>query len=295
MHALVIIGRTPEARDSSDAAIKGAAVLGLSDEEFATQVIAAAPVTVRESADRDVIEAVHAQLVACGIDADVVPSDGIQWQIELDGVARGPVPLAWLEAEVRAGRLDALARVRRTTNPAWIPLSSIVSGDPSSMQSNAALAPDMLEAARIFIGANHTFYLGSWGVDGSGGRAWNWPAFFFGPSWLLYRKLYGYAFAWLAFVVVEGGIESRLDVGMAVSLGISVALNVVIACVGNALYRKHFERAIRTLSPGRDPPGLRIELARAGDTNLGAAIALTVLFALVNYGFGLVGAGFGIE
>jgi hypothetical protein len=301
MHALVIIGRTPAARDSSDAAVKGAAILGLSADEFATRVIAAAPVTVRETADLDAVEGMRQQLIASGIDADIVQSDGIQWHIELDGVTRGPVPLAWLETEVRAGRLDDRAHVRRTTNPTWIPLSSVVSSDASrpidplssSTTPNPTLPPDMLEAARLFIGSNHAFYLRSWGIEGTGGHAWNWPGFFLGPSWLLYRKMYGYAFAWLAFVVVESLIESRLEVSIVLSLAISIAVNVVIASVGNALYRKQFERAIRTLSPGRDPARLRIELVREGGTNIGGAILLSALFALVTLGIQMLGVDFG--
>jgi len=298
MHALIIIGCTPAARDSSDAAIRGAAILGLSADEFATRVIAAAPVTVRESVDLDAVEALRQQLVDCGIEADVVASDGIQWHIELDGVTRGPVPLAWLEAEVAAGRLDADARVRRTTNPNWIPLASVVSIDPSitiAARPDPAAPPDMLEAARLFIGTNHAFYLRSWGIEGSGGHAWNWPAFLLGPSWLLYRKMYGYAFAWLAFVVVESLFESRFDVSIVVSYGISIAINVMIACIGNALYRKHFERAVRTISPGRDPASLRIELARQGGTSLAGAIVLTVLFVLVTTGMGMLGTSMGVD
>jgi|GEM_PF-1113627 hypothetical protein len=298
MHALVIIGRTPAARNSSDAAVRGAAILGLSADEFAARVIAAAPVTVRESVDLDAVAAVRQQLLDCGIDADVVKSDGIQWHIELDGVARGPVPLAWLEAEVVAGRLDADARVRRTTNPNWIPLASVVSIDPSmtiAAQPDPAAPPDMLEAARLFVGTNHAFYLRSWGVEGSGGHAWNWPAFLFGPSWLLYRKMYGYAFAWLAFVVVESLLESRFDVSIVLSYGISIAVNLVIASIGNALYRKHFERAVRTISPGRDPASLRTELVRQGGTSLAGAIVLSILFALVTVGMGMLGTSMGLD
>jgi hypothetical protein len=302
MHALVIIGRSLAGRDSPDTAVKAAAILGLSADEFATRVIAAAPVSVRETADFDTVRVLREQLIACGVDADIVQSDGIQWHIELNGVTRGPVPLAWLDTEVRAGRLDGLAHVRRTTNATWIPISSIVSSDPSrlidpssSLPPAAALPPDMLEAARLFIGENHAFYLRSWGIEGSGGHAWNWAAFLLGPSWLLYRKMYGYACAWLAFVVVESLIESRLDVSIVLSYAIGVALNVAIACVGNALYRKQFERAIRTLSPGRDPARLRIDLAREGGTHLVGAIALTVLFALIKMGADMLGVGIGAD
>lgn len=301
MHALVIIGRTPEARDSSDVAGHAAATLGLSAEEFATRVIAAAPVTVRESTDLDALESTRQQLIASGVDATLAPSDGIQWHIELDGVTRGPVPLAWLEAEVHAGRLDAHARVRRTTNAGWIPLASIVSGDPStpiastSLAPDPALPPDMLGAARIFIGPNHAFYLRSWGLEGTGGHAWNWPAFLAGPSWLLYRKMYVYACAWLAFVVVEAMIESRLEISIVLSYAISIAINTVIGFVGNALYRKHFESAVRTISPGRDPASLRAELVRQGGTNLAGAILLTVLFLLVTTATSMMGAGFGLD
>jgi hypothetical protein len=173
----------------------------------------------------------------------------------------------------------------------------VVSRDParpidassSSPPPNPALPPDMLEAARLFIGTNHAFYLDSWGIDGGGGRAWNWPAFFLGPSWLLYRKMYAYAFAWLAFVVVEGWFESRFEVSIFVSFGVSIAANVVIASIGNALYRKHFERAVRTISPGRDPASLRIELVRQGGTSLAGAILLSALFALVTLGTGMMG------
>ncbi|MEP7044828.1 MAG: DUF2628 domain-containing protein [Dokdonella sp.] len=301
MHALVIVGRIPEARDSPDVAAHAAAALGMSAAEFATQVIAAAPVIVRRSDDVEALAAVRQRLATIGIEVTVAPSDGMDWHIEIDGATRGPVPLAWLETEVRAGRLDAQGRGRRTTNADWIPLSSIVSSVPSGSIAPAALAPDpelppdMLEAARLFIGSNHAFYLLSWGLAGSGGHAWNWSAFLLGPSWLLYRKMYGPAFAWLAFVVVESMIESRLEVSVLLSYAISIALNVVIACVGNALYRKQFERAVRTISPGRDPSSLRAELVRRGGTSLAGAIVFTLLFALVTVGSDMLGVSSGID
>jgi hypothetical protein len=301
MHALVLIGRTPAARDSPEVASMAAAILGMSADEFATRVIAAAPVTVLETADRDAVEAVRQQLVACGIDADVVQSDGIEWLVELDGVTRGPVPLAWLEAEVRAGRLDDHGRVRRTTNAHWIALASVVSGNPSravdassvSRAPNGVLPPDMTEAARLFIGENHAFYLRSWGLDGSGGHAWNWPAFLFGPSWLVYRKMTRYAVGWLAFIVVVALLETRLDVSIVLSFVITLIPNLVIASTGNALYRKHFEQAIQSLSPGRDPARLRIDLAREGGTSLIAAIVFTALSVMISMNAGMLGTSIG--
>jgi hypothetical protein len=293
MHALVISGRCLPGYDLADATAKAAIVLGLSAEELLIRVIRTAPVAVRETPDVDAARVLREQLAECGIDADVVQSDGIQWYLQNDDSTRGPVPLAYLEVEVRAGRLDGRTPVRRTTNPAWIPVASVVSSAPSdaiAQPANNTLPPDMLEAARLFIGPDHAYYLRSWGLDGSGGHAWNWPALVFGPAWLLYRKMYGYAFVCLALIFVEGLMETQVEVSILFSYAICVAFNIAIACVGNALYRKHFERAIRTLSPGRDPACLRIELARQGGTSLAAAITLAVLFGLVNVSIDMLGA-----
>jgi hypothetical protein len=186
--------------------------------------------------------------------------------------------------------------VRRTTNPAWISVASVVSSGPADASAQPANSPpalDMLEAARLFIGANHAYYLRSWGLDGSGGHAWNWPGLVFGPAWLLYRKMYGYAFVCLALVFVEGVLETQIEVSIVFSYAIGVVFNVAIACVGNALYRKHFERAIRALSPGRVPAALRIELARQGGTSIAAAVAFTVLFALINVSVDMLGVSIG--
>jgi hypothetical protein len=264
MHALVLSGRYLPGHNPADAIARAASVLGLSADDFSTRVVSAMPVAVREISDFDAVRALQSQLMECGMDADVVQSDGIQWYLQNADSTRGPVPLAYLEAEVRAGRLDGRAPVRRTTNPAWIPVASVVSSGPSdavAQPAHNAPLPDMLEAARLFIGPSHAYYLRSWGLDGTGGHAWNWPGLVFGPAWLLYRKMYGYAFVCFALIFVEGLMETQVEVSILFSYAISVAFNVAIACVGNALYRKHFERAIRTLSPGRDPVSLRIELA----------------------------------
>ena len=102
-------------------------------------------------------------------------------------------------------------------------------------------------------------------LDETGKNTWNWAAFFFGPAWMAYRKMYLYAFL---FVVIRGVFEFRASSLFAFNiygnfsslhllenehqglyLSISVfswlACSILMGYFGNALYYNAVKKKIR--------------------------------------------------
>lgn len=332
MYALVLTGRFINGHDPVEAVSKTASLFGLDRDSFSARVVKRVPVSIREVPDPNESQTMRLRLMEYGMDAEVVFSDGVKWQIESNGSVRGPVPLAYLEGEYRAGRIGGDAQVKRVADSNWMPISSAVSGDtatrvslqlppgltaalsaagtspppppppppaaqsfahanpresqpppmpevpprPAPPMSGAATSVEASEAARIFVGKNTEFYVKSWGLDGSSGRSWNWPAFLFGPIWMMYRKMYIYAAIWTAIVFVDVIIEDILNASDRVSNIITFAMALAVGFAGNWLYRRHFEKIYFVSSVSRAGTDSRLELARRGNVSVGAAIAYTV-------------------
>ncbi len=164
-----------------------------------------------------------------------------------------------------------------------------------------------------FVGTKSDFYLPRFrrmARDGSS-ASWNWAAFFFGPLWLLYRKMYGLgtvvmileilqtavmviAYKALGLVMtdemtsaefyalVESALSnpSNLYFRLSISLFsvIMLVISILIAVFGNRLYRDHCQRTIKRacentpdLTPG--------ELSSFG----GVSIAVTIIGYIAQY------------
>lgn len=90
---------------------------------------------------------------------------------------------------------------------------------------------------------------------------WNWPAFFFGGIWALYRKMYGWFFAWLGLAI----ILKLLNVVVVPELSFLVAVLAWIgfAVFADALYLDHCRRLLaRAEQAVPDDPDKRAELLR---------------------------------
>lgn len=84
---------------------------------------------------------------------------------------------------------------------------------------------------------------------GSGLRmSWNWPAFFFGYLWALYRKMYGWFFAYMGIVVLAVILDASgyLDFTRVPGLAIiaTIPVWIIFSVYANSLYYKSIKRKI---------------------------------------------------
>ena len=131
------------------------------------------------------------------------------------------------------------------------------------------------------IGTNTPYYVDKFNHMKLQGKltSWNWAAFFFGPIWMIYRKmyLYGGIGAGVAFVLPSLG-----NVGAVLSLAGYIALGVL----GNHLYMNHLEGVVTQARMMAQPQKNQLLLQKK-DVNTAAAILTAV-------GCGLLSALLGI-
>jgi hypothetical protein len=93
--------------------------------------------------------------------------------------------------------------------------------------------------------------------------SWNWPAFFFGGTWALYRKMYGWFFAFLGTIIITGIIEKAG--ATLLSLILFFVLWVAFTIFANALYHKSVKGKISNAQHSiRDKFQLLVFLRRRG-------------------------------
>ncbi|BCZ49058.1 hypothetical protein psyc5s11_51250 [Clostridium gelidum] len=105
--------------------------------------------------------------------------------------------------------------------------------------------------------------------------SWNWPCFFLGTYWLLYRKLY--AAAAIFFVVTIG--TSLLIPGV-----LSLLLRILLAMFANAIYLNHSVRQIKTVKTiiaNLSATQYINRLHKKGGVNLAAPFILIAIYILI--------------
>lgn len=139
------------------------------------------------------------------------------------------------------------------------------------------------------IGPNADSYLEGFmareqGYKGSLG--WHWPAFFVTFCWLLYRKMYGLAFAYLGIAIVLAQIvapilAATLDtVGALLALLIYLGLFIVPALFAGALYHRRCRQVIAFTQRYQPDPQRQLEQIRlSGGTSAAGYVVPIVLLA----------------
>ena len=138
-----------------------------------------------------------------------------------------------------------------------------------------------------FVGPNAEYSIERFRQSESGaGASWHWPAFFITSGWLLYRKMWFYAFAYIILLPVTLVIVFALlglVIGEAVADAVFQIVYLGIACVfvpiiANRLYFHHARRRIAKVHAGTAGSSASSEaLAAAGGTNLVAALLLLLV------------------
>jgi len=118
---------------------------------------------------------------------------------------------------------------------------------------------------------------------GSGLKAsWNWPAFFFSYIWVLYRKMYGWFFAYLGIFLLAMFLEIA---GFAWWPSITITLVwITFTIYANSLYHNNIKNKITAAQENvKDDPKLLEHLRHRGGVHrwvIWTSIALTVLYIL---------------
>jgi hypothetical protein len=138
--------------------------------------------------------------------------------------------------------------------------------------------------AKILIGEKYPYYEAKWeSLERRNSRlSWNWPAFFFGASWLAYRKMYSYAWAYVGVIGAVSVAEAAMQRELVPST-VYWAMNFLFAVQGNYWYKTHVFQRMNEMSR-ETPRYAQIELARRGGTSTGAGIAVFVVMVIVSLG-----------
>lgn len=140
MYAVVLTGRMLPGCSPDEVWEAVAAKFNLGIDVLKSRVLHRAPVTIRELADFDQAQRMQAMLMHCGAEADLVPTDGVRWQLKDGNGQKGPVPREFLRVARARRMLASDALVRRSADAEWLPLESV--GESVSSPADAGPVAD---------------------------------------------------------------------------------------------------------------------------------------------------------
>ncbi|MBC8123615.1 MAG: DUF2628 domain-containing protein [Gemmatimonadaceae bacterium] len=136
----------------------------------------------------------------------------------------------------------------------------------------------------LFVGARADQYEPVWAKLESGQLAWNWFAFFFGPFWFVYRKMYLYAFGLTSLSAISGITFDALKLPV-LDIILNIGLLVAVGVWANSLYYNYSRGQIAAIEAKYPDSEREARLSRRGGTNP-VAVALIVLVFAVWASFG---------
>ncbi len=166
----------------------------------------------------------------------------------------------------------------------------VVQEHPASQASAASLTTEALsraEATQIFVGKNYEYFERKWATAAQSKKqqSWNWVAFLVGFCWMAFRKMYRYSWIFIGVISLEVICEIAFGLPAAISTGVNIGIAIAFGLKGNAWYQQHVDQQVSQILATHAPEQARIELARQGGTNLGAAVgfvaALLVLLGMI--------------
>lgn len=139
-----------------------------------------------------------------------------------------------------------------------------------------------------FVGPNAAYYIVKWDTMRDRQVSWNWPAFFFGEGWLLYRKMYLYAVIYsmarlmaTPFLASVASFSNQLlSEAAPMFIPYSIVLNLVLGLYGNALYKLHAKQKLRYAKASFKPDHLALGVQSLGGVSLLALLLIPVLAML---------------
>lgn len=146
-----------------------------------------------------------------------------------------------------------------------------------------------------FVGKNKGYYQRKWaGVnDPSSSVSWNWAAFFLGPFWLGYRKMYRHIFIWFGLFLLldlfDVLIGNTYEVS-SINYIVSFVLYLLVGMFGNALYYRHAKKQVEknkfTYADGSELKYVGGTSSKGVFVAVGGLIAYFISFLLIFNAFG---------
>lgn len=219
--------------------------------------------------DFDVAPAISASPAPTSLSSSVSP-----------GAYALPVPLGPVSDAVQASAPAA---------PASIPVAPLAVTRAPAVQQRAVPVSSLSrqEAIQIYVGKNHGYFERKWTEAAQRKRqqSWNWAAFLVGFGWMGYRKMYLYSWIFIGVVAAEMIAELVIGVPSAITSSLNLGIAIGFGLKGNAWYQQHVTQRVDQILASHAPEQARIELARQGGTNIGAAVgfvaALLVLLGMI--------------
>jgi hypothetical protein len=173
------------------------------------------------------------------------------------------------------------------------PYAAPVAGDaPSSLDAAMAVYDRHPRLARV-VADNFAVYAELWRLrrDPPGWpRPWNWAAFLFDFKWLLYRRMYGMAVAYVLISMVGGAAIVLAGMDDAAIWGLTLALKIAVSLAANALYLRRCRAVIARAEAAGAGDGARVEAyidRRSGVSRL--ALGLGIVFSVALQALDLFG------
>lgn len=114
-------------------------------DKLATQLVARAPLTIKQSDDLGKLQTLQAGIAALGAEAEVCAPDGRPALfVLLDRAPRGPVPRVFVEKQVEHGVWAASLQVAEVGSNAWRPYAETVPASASATPAEPP-APDIFD------------------------------------------------------------------------------------------------------------------------------------------------------
>lgn len=233
---------------------------------------------VSPSADREIIMAAHSSLAQRyhpdknpgNLDAEkYLKIINRAYEVLSDPVKREGYDAALVGAdEIQTSQADATTFTKVTTSaPEAIPAKGDTTADGSAQTSGSGV----MGLYKAVIGEKNTSYyltkFEQFDQQGTGLKpSWNWPAFLFVGVWPLYRKMYGWFFAFCGVALISESFEKTGSPG----LGAIIALGpwAAYAIYANSIYHRHVRQKIAAAqSTIRDEPKVLAYLRGKGGVN----------------------------
>ena len=82
-------------------------------------------------------------------------------------------------------------------------------------------------------------------------RVWNWAAFFFNPSWFMYRRMYSFGITLAIAMMVAVNTIFYLEGNIYYLFLFTLGMMCLMGYYGNALYLKHIQISLANNTPKR--------------------------------------------
>ncbi|MEO7936116.1 MAG: RDD family protein [Dokdonella sp.] len=314
-HALVLTGEVLPGFDAATVWPALAAYFRMEPDRFKTELLARAPISIKESDDLGKLQRLQEGATATGAATELQALDGGDNLFVLfDGTPRGPVPYAYVEDRVRNGAWPSSISIAVVGSSDWKPFivptspatdmdqqatvafSTLRAEAPVMPRPAAAAAPDMRMsavtpsvAAPIAANSAPGEQLPEGGIVHAG--FWRRVAAYMLDS-LILTIPFLVIFGVLGYMSYRAAMSGESPGGMIV---LFYFLAYIGAIVGSWLYFAKYESGVDQATPGKRIMGLKVTDANGERISFGRATGRffgKIVTGIIPFGIGWMMAGF---